>query len=55
MEQLIVEIAILENLVKVIPVGIGNENLTEVDTRNQAYNILYSCCIELIKNVIKKE
>ena len=43
MEQLIVEISVLEYLVKVIPVGVSNENLTEVDTRNQTNDILHTC------------
>ena len=55
MKQLIVEIAVLEYLVKVIPVGVSNENLTKVDTRDQAYYILYSRCVKLIENVIKEE
>jgi hypothetical protein len=55
MEQLIVEIAVLEYLIKVIPVGIGNEYLTKVDTRDQTYDVLYTLCVEFIENVIEKE
>ena len=55
MEKAVVTVSMRENLVKVLTVGIGDENLTKLLTGHQTDNLLHTMCVELIEDIVEQQ
>ena len=54
-EQLMIEMSPAENLVEMVAIGVGDENLTKSGTGNQLHDFLHTGGIELVEDVIEQK
>ena len=54
-EQLVVERYILQYLVEMVAVGVGDEYLSEVGTGDELHDLFHTVCVELVENVVKQQ
>ena len=55
MEKLIVESPVGEDLVEMVAVGVGNEDLTELPTGHQMDDLLDTRGIELVEDIVEQQ
>jgi hypothetical protein len=53
--EFIVKTAFRQNLVDMVTVGVGDENLTELLAGHQLDNLLYALGIELVEDIVEQE
>ena len=55
MEKAVVAVPMREDLVKMLTIGIGDENLTKLLTGHQADNLLHTMCVELVEDIVEQQ
>ena len=54
-EHLVLPFYLLHDLVQMIPIGIGNENLSELVAGYQLDNLLYPRRIQFVENIVQQQ
>ena len=55
MEDAVVVLAACQYLVQMLPVGIRDEDLSEIITAHELYNLLHTTGIELVEDVVEQQ
>ena len=54
-EKAVIEVAMRENLVEVVAVGVGDEYLSKLLAGHQLDDMLHPMRVELVKNVVEQQ